>query len=127
MKKYLAILMMAVMPLFVFQSCGSDDHSDLDDGAAVAGVYTGKLLYGTTVVEDAYVVHINRVSSSVVSVSADFLSGSMNFNVEKVKDNIYNLISETSYGINIVVSGSTLTINYQTKSDYIFTFQGVKD
>ncbi len=109
-----------------FVACQKGDTNDGDLAGKVSGTYTGKLKYGTEVVEDAYVVNISKVSSSVVSVSADFLNGSAKFNVEK-SSNGFNLISETIYNINISIYEKTVTINYKTEGGYMLTFQGTRD
>lgn len=126
MKKLLSYAVLACFAVLSVLACSKDDSVPTDDSSAVAGVYTGKLLYGTDVIEDAYVVSINKISSNVVSVSADFLDGSMNFNVQKTSSG-YNLVSETIYNIQMTVSGKTLTVNYQTTGGYMFTFQGIRD
>jgi rhs element vgr protein len=107
-------------------SCSKDIDSPSDDSAAVAGVYTGQLMYGTEVTEDAYVVSVTKISSNVVSVHADFFDGSVNFNVQKTASG-YNLVSSTVYNIQITVYGNMMTINYTTTGGYMLTFQGKRD
>lgn len=125
MRKWLWYAVLACATMLSVLACTKDSEYS-DDASAVAGVYTGKLLYGTSVVEDAYVISVGRISSSVVSVTADFLNGSMNFNVQKTSSG-YNLVSETIANIQMTVSGKALTVNYQTTGGYMFTFQGTRD
>ena len=123
--KKLFVVLMAIVTLLTVASCKKDEEVT-DYGTAVAGVYTGKLMYGTQTVEDAYVVTITRISSTVVSMYANFLNGSANFNVSK-NGSVYSLVSETEYNITSTVSGNQLTVSYLTVGDLMFTFSGKKD
>ena len=135
----MAILIAAVLTLcFTFTSCGKDDEKEndiytgvitgnIDVATAVSGTYTGKRTIGTTVVSDAYIVRISRLTSPSVHVSADFYSsGSANYNVS-LQGNIYVFSNETDPNISITVTGKTLNINYLTVGGYMMTYTGIKD
>lgn len=122
MKKFLSYVALICIAAFSLLSCTKES----DSSSGIEGVYTGQLLYGTEVVEDAYVVSITRVSSEVVSVNAEFFNGSLNFNVQKTA-NGYNLVSSTVYNVQITVYGKMLTINYQSSGGSMLTFQGKRD
>ena len=117
----MAILIAAVLTLcFTFTSCGKDDEKEND-------IYTGVITIGTTVVSDAYIVRISRLTSTSVQVSADFYSsGSANYNVS-LQGNIYVFSNETDPNISITVTGKTLNINYLTVGGYMMTYTGIKD
>lgn len=126
MKKILSVLCLAIA-LVSFNSCNKSDSPESKDyGTAVSGTYTGKLTAGTVVVEDAYVVYIKRISSTVVSMTADFLDGSANFNVEKSGDN-FILSSETVYNITTTVANKSLYVTYKSQSGNLISFTGQKD
>lgn len=123
MKKNLLLILLVALCIPFVSSCHKEE---IDYGSIVSGTYTGKLLYGTETIEDAYVVSVSRVSSTVASVYADFFEGSLSFNIEKGASG-YNLVSETVYNVDITVYGKDITINYKTKGGYMFTFRGSKD
>lgn len=123
MKRFLSKILIAILGITLFAACEKDDS---DFGKEVSGTYTGQLKYGTEIREDAYVVTVSRVSNDVVSMSAKFLDGSKNFNVEKVT-NGYNLYSETVYNFNCTVNKKTITVNYKSNGGQMLTFQGTKD
>lgn len=93
---------------------------------AVAGIYSGKLSYGAEVLQDAYVVRIVKMTSNVVTIYADFLNGSKNYNVVP-RSGIYVISSETDPNITASVSGKSLTISYITSSKLLATFYGERD
>ena len=125
--KKIVVLLLALATILPIASCKKDNTETSDYATAVSGVYTGKLLYGTETVKDAYVVTLSRISSTVVSMSADFLDGDVtNFNVTK-SGNTYSLSSESVYNITTTVSGKQLNISYLTTGGYMFSFSGTKD
>ena len=127
--KYLSMLLIMVAMSVCMVSCGDDDDpaSDSDYGSAVAGVYTGKLTVNNTVVEDAYVVTVTRVSSTVARVSADFYSdGGSNYNIKK-EGGQYLFSSESSSNITISVTGKIIAINFLNGNGSITTFSGNRD
>lgn len=109
-------------------SCSDDDEEPNTDGSgSVAGTYSGKLLYGTETIEDAYVVTIKKVTSSVVTVYADFLDDEgMNCNVSQ-SGGTYTLVNEAQPNISITVYGNTISISYLTAGGWMYTFNGRKD
>ncbi len=112
-----------------FVSCGSDDPEDepvVDYASKVAGKYSGQLKYGDEIVEDVYVVSIEKLTSNTVSMEANFLDEKINFSIEK-SGSQYLLKNSNHVSITSVVSGKSLTINYLTVGGYMFTYIGVKD
>ncbi len=115
----------------VMTSCSDDDDEpQTDNGTAVAGTYSGRLSYGTTIVEDAYIVTISRVTSSVVTVYAGFLDKvydeGLNCNVSQ-SNGTYTLVNEAQPNISITVYGNTINISYLTGGGLMYTFNGQKD
>lgn len=126
--KYLSmILAMLTMSVFMV-SCGNDDDDESKDDLsnAVAGVYSGKLTVNSTVTADAYIVTISKISSTIVSIEADFLSSKTNFNVEK-ESGQYSLTSKTVSGITISVTGKTISISFLNKAGTMTTYIGTRD
>lgn len=109
-------------------SCGDDDDdSDADLSGQVAGVYTGKLTVDNTVIKDAYVVTVTKISSTVVKVSADFYNeGSENYNVVN-SNGQYLFTSDSSSGINITVTGKSMTASFLNQNNNMTVFNGKKD
>lgn len=125
--KYFSLLLAMVAMSMCMVSCGDDDSAASDYAAQVAGVYTGQLTTNGTVVEDAYVVNVAKISSTVVQVSANFFStGSENYNVSYVNGQ-YEFTSESSVNITIRVNGKTMNISYLTNGGYIMNFTGTRD
>ena len=123
MKKLLATIGLMASLLLIGCQTKEQTQSAAD---AVAGIYSGKLSYGTDVLQDAYVVRVVKVTSSVVTIYADFMSGSKNYNVE-LRNGIYIINSETDPNITASVSGKTLSISYITNSKILATFYGNRD
>lgn len=91
--KLMAMLLMIVTMSVPMTSCGSDDDDDPKDPASkITGVYTGKLVSDGYVIDDAYAVTVERVSTSVVLVTAPdiFSTTTRNYNVE-YNNGIYTL------------------------------------
>lgn len=124
----LMVLFVMVSISTAFVGCSSDDDETPSDYASkVAGVYTGKLTVNGTIVEDAYVVAITKISSTVVSVSAEFYNeGIRNYNVN-YSNGQYLLTSETSTNINISITGKSMTISFLNNNGSITNFNGTKD
>ena len=127
--KFIGFLMMMLAMSLSFVSCGGDDEKEnvTDNAGAVAGIYTGKLKVGSSIVEDAYVVTITRISSTVVKVTADFYNGgNANYNVSK-EGAQYIFSSESSSGINISVTGKAITMSFLNQGNTMTTFTGSRD
>lgn len=125
--KFLAMLLAVVSMSICMASCSDDDDAASDYASQVSGVYTGQLITNGTVVEDAYVVYVTKISSTVVQVSADFFSnGSENYNVS-YENGQYEFTSESSVNITIRVNGKTMNISYLTNGGYIMNFTGTRD
>lgn len=127
--KYLSMMLIMVAMSVCMTSCGDDDDDDpvTDYAGQVAGVYTGKLTVNNTVIEDAYVVTVSKISSTVVSVMAEFYDkGVENYNV-KYSSGQYLFTSETSSNITISVTAKTMTISFLNANGSITTFNGKRD
>ncbi|MBR2006808.1 MAG: type IV secretion protein Rhs [Alistipes sp.] len=126
--KFLLTLAFAVISCVSFVSCSDDDDDNLNQDMAsqVAGVYTGKLTVNDEVIEDAYVVTVTRISSSVVSVSAKFLNESENYNIV-YENGQYKFKSATINNINIVVTGKNINVSYLTNGGWMANFFGTRD
>lgn len=130
MKKlnYLFMLLTLFFSVGAMTSCSDDDDEpQLDAADAVAGKYSGRLTYGTTLVEDAYVVEIHKETSSIVSVDADFMGDNdARYTVSKT-GNTYTIQNELDPNISITVYGNSLTLTYLTVGGRMYSFTGVKD
>lgn len=126
--KYLSMMLMTLVMSVCMVSCGDDDdNSDADLSGQVAGVYTGKLTVDNTVIKDAYVVTVTKISSTVVKVSADFYNeGSENYNVVN-SNGQYLFTSDSSSGINITVTGKSMTASFLNQNNNMTVFNGKKD
>lgn len=126
--KYLIAMVAMMMCVCTFTSCGHKEDVPTDCASAVKGVYTGKLTIDNVVIEDAYVVYVSKISSTVVNVQADFYGDddSENFNVV-YENGQYLFLSETSANINITVTGKNMNLNYLNTGGYIVHFSGVRD
>lgn len=122
------MMLLIVMSMGVFAGCSDDkDEPELDAASAVMGIYTGKLRVDNAVIEDAYVVTVTKITSSVVRVSAAFYSdGGANYNV-KIEGSQYIFSSESSSGININVLGKSMTLTFLNNGGTMTTFTGIKD
>ena len=87
--KFLPMLLITLAMSICMVSCSDDDDKDpanQDYAEQVSGVYTGQLSVNNTVIQDAYVVRVSRISSTVVQVSAEFFEdGHENYNVSYEK------------------------------------------
>lgn len=129
MKKYIKLFTMLLFAVtsLAATSCSDSDEGNIDLASQVAGVYTGKLMINNAVVEDAYAVYINKVSTTVVAFSAPFMSsGSTNFNVVQSGPQLL-LKSETEYNINITITGKSIVISYLSQSGSIVNYNGTRD
>lgn len=127
--KYASMLLIMVTMCIGMVGCSKESEPEVstDYAATVAGVYTGKLSVNGSVIEDAYVVRVDRISSTVVRVSAEFYSsGYENYNVSYVNGQ-YLFESESSFNITIAVTGKAMNINFLNGAGNITTFIGSKD
>lgn len=127
--KYASLLLIMVAMCIGMTACSEENEPEVstDYAGAVAGVYTGKLSVNSTVIEDAYVVRVDRISSTVARVSADFYSsGYENYNISYVNGQ-YLFGSESSVNITIAVTGKAMNINFLNGAGNITTFVGSKD
>ena len=126
--KYVSMLLIMLTMSISMISCGSDNDDPTNDYAsAIAGVYTGKLTVNNTVIEDAYVVRVDKISSTVVCVSANFYPhGSENYNVS-YENGQYMFESESSVNITITVTGKAMNVSFLNGAGNITTFNGSRD
>lgn len=133
----LFVLMCVVLLTAVpFSSCSDNDGEEEVIGVTpadlISGVYSGRRMVGTTVVSDAYIVEIKKITGTTVSLKADFYvsdtnpEGIMNFNVTKQGEQ-YVLENATESMINIIISGNSISITYLTNGDYMMSYYGTKD
>lgn len=129
--RFWAMLIAFIGMGMTFTSCSDDEKDDdlynsSDYGAAVAGVYAGKLTSGGYVIDDAYIVTITRISNTVVKMNADFFDNSVNFNVSYA-NGIYNLTNADYSDENITVLNKTLSIVFRNAAGSNTMFNGVRD
>lgn len=129
--KYFSTLIMLIFISVSIVSCGKDEENNdpsISTADAVAGVYTGQLSYNGEIVEDAYVVTVTKISSSVVHLNANFYgnSGGENFNVV-YSNGQYIISSATAYNITITITGKIMTLSYLTQGGLLYDFRGSKD
>jgi len=133
--KFLGWMFISLLASVSLTSCSDDDDEpepqpvveSVDMASAIEGVYSGQRKVGTSVVDDAYIVRVVKLTSTTVRVEADFYGddGGENFNVTKQGDQ-YVLINETSQGISITITGKTISINYLTNGGYMMSYVGIK-
>ena len=137
--KSLSMMLFMVIASVCMSSCSDDDDTPTDFAEAVSGVYTGKLSVNNSVIEDAYIVTIRKISSTVVHVAAKFYIPSdedkTDENANKYGEN-YNITyeggqylfkSESSQNINITVTGKSISISYMNNAGSMTTYIGMKD
>lgn len=126
--KKLLLALMTFVFAFTFSACHDDPDPEptYDYASKVSGVYIGKLSSGGQVIEDVYVVSIDRITNVAVSVNADFFNSSTNFNVT-YSNGIYTLSSGNYNNITITVQNKTLTINFLNAYGTMTTFYGIRD
>lgn len=91
----------------------------------VAGTYSGRLTMGETVIEDAYIIMIQRLTDTTVKVTADFFSSPYNFTLSRSGNQIaFNNASLN--GINMYVMGNTLVVNFANAAGSMTTYTGTK-
>jgi len=91
----------------------------------VCGTYSGKLMSGTTVVKDAYIVTIEKLTDNTVCVKASFFGESThNFNLVQSNNQI-SFNNEMIVGFNMIYNNGSLNINYQSKSGML-TYTGTR-
>ncbi len=136
--KLTSVLLVAMVVGFTFGSCKEDEDEDLkptsqqtvtsqDPSDAVAGTYAGKMTIGGTVTNDAYVVTLQRQTSTTVTMQAKFLGDDpAAFVVEEAKAGGYELKNSSWGNLTAYVNGKTLTVNYLTQGGYLASYVGTK-
>ncbi len=92
----------------------------------VKGVYSGRLMNGTEIVQDAYIVTITKLTDKTVEVKAGFFGDEpMNFNLEKDGNQIVFTNALLS-GFSMVYVEGTLMINYSNSYYGMLTYTGTR-
>lgn len=124
--KFLGWMFVVLLTSVSFASCSDDDdEGDLAD--IVAGTYAGKLESGGNSVDDAYLVTLTRVTSTVVKVSAGFFDEEPAFNVENTGGQ-YKLVNTSNYS-NVtmyVTSNGVLNISFVNGNRTMTVYSGTK-
>lgn len=131
--KCVSVLLMVLAMGLV--SCGSDssDDSGKDDNPVVtladrvAGTYSGRLMLGTDVREDAYIVTVTKLTDNTVKVAARFFgdAGSENFNLSESSNQIV-FTNSTISNFSMYVTGNSMVINYLSNGGNMLTYTGTK-
>ncbi|MBO5399236.1 MAG: type IV secretion protein Rhs [Alistipes sp.] len=127
--KFLLILATALFSCSSFMGCEKDNDGTAsgDFASQIEGVYSGQLMLNNNVLQDAYIVTVRRIKSTVVEVYADFYSdGSENYNVEYINGQ-YHLKSETSGSVTITVVGKNINISFLNSNKSMTTYFGTRD
>ncbi len=132
MKKTFKFLSWFFVILFAvaFTSCKDDEPAPVELSEAVSGTYVGKLKSGDYSINDAYVVTITKLTSTAVTLKADFLDDDDDnegvFNVEQ-SGSQYILSNSSSYSsMSVFVAGNTLTVSFANYAGGMTTFVGNK-
>ena len=93
---------------------------------SIYGVYTGRLMHGTELLEDNYIVTINKLTGTMVEVIAGFFGDApINFNLSKDGDQIIFsniLVPECS----MYYIDGTLNIMYLYREDILLSYTGTR-
>lgn len=126
MKKALKIfgLLTMLLVLMPLTSCKDDDKPDTNYAQAIAGTYTGTLSSEGYVISDTYVVRLERISDTMVTMYANFLSDDYdNFNVS-CENKVYSLKSANHSNITITISNKQMTITFLNNAGTTTVFSG---
>ena len=92
----------------------------------VEGVYSGRLMLGETVMEDAYIVKIIKQTDTTVSVDAPFFGGeTYNFNLSENGNQIL-FSNSTMQNFSMSVMGNQVSISYLSSGGNMLTYSGTK-
>ena len=92
----------------------------------VKGTYAGRLMNGTEIVQDAYIVTINKLTDTTVEVQAGFFGDeSINFNLSEDGNQIV-FTNALLTGFSMVYIDGTLMINYSNSYYGMLTYTGVR-
>ena len=122
------MMLLVSTPAFVSCSSDKDDEPEQNYAAYIVGVYTGSLTSGNEVLDDAYVVKIDRISDKMVSMEAKFFPDDepVNFNVS-YNNKVYTLSTSNIHNMTVTVTGKTLLISYLNNEGSQTTFSGSRD
>ena len=131
--KYVSILLMVLTVGLV--SCGSDDSGNSGTDAnpvvtladRVTGTYSGRLMLGGEVRQDAYIVTVTKLTDKTVKVSAKFFGdkGEENFNLSESSNQIL-FTNSTISNFSMYVTGNSMVINYLSNGGNMLTYTGTK-
>ncbi len=131
--KYVSILLMVLTVGLV--SCGSDDSGNSGTDAnpvvtladRVTGTYSGRLMLGGEVRQDAYIVTVTKLTDKTVKVSANFFGdkGEENFNLSESSNQIL-FTNSTISNFSMYVTGNSMVINYLSNGGNMLTYTGTK-
>ena len=92
----------------------------------VEGIYSGRLMLGETVMEDAYIVKIFKQTDNTVTVEAPFFGGdTYNFNLTENGNQIL-FSNSTIQNYSMSVMGNQVSISYLSNGGNMLTYNGTK-
>ena len=105
----------------VYQSAKNQSLAD-----RVEGVYSGRLMLGETVMEDAYIIKIIKQTDTTVTVDAPFFGGdTYNFNLSENGSQIM-FSNSTIQNFSMSVMGNQVSISYLSSGGNMLTYSGIK-
>ena len=107
-------------------SCGGDDDDNQNYGKDVEGQYVGELSSEGVVIDDTYVIKLNRISDNLVEMEAAFLAdGSDNFNVS-LDNGVYTLSTIKHSNMSVMVTRGNLRITFLNNAGTTTSFSGTR-
>lgn len=123
-KFFLTMVLFLASPMLV--SCGGDDDDNQNYGKDVEGQYVGELSSEGVVIDDTYVIKLNRISDNLVEMEAAFLAdGSDNFNVS-LDNGVYTLSTIKHSNMSVMVTRGNLRITFLNKAGTTTSFSGTR-
>ena len=123
-KFFLTMVLFLASPMLV--SCGGDDDDNQNYGKDVEGQYVGELSSEGVVIDDTYVIKLNRVSDNLVEMEAAFLAdGSDNFNVS-LDNGVYTLSTIKHSNMSVMVTRGNLRITFLNNAGTTTSFSGTR-
>lgn len=123
-KFFLTMVLFLASPMLV--SCGGDDDDNQNYGQDVEGQYVGELSSEGVVIDDTYVIKLNRISDNLVEMEAAFLAdGSDNFNVS-LDNGVYTLSTIKHSNMSVMVTRGNLRITFLNNAGTTTSFSGTR-
>lgn len=123
-KFFLTMVLFLASPMLV--SCGGDDDDNQNYGKDVEGQYVGELSSEGVVIDDTYVIKLNRISDNLVEMEAAFLAdGSDNFNVS-LDNGVYTLSTIKHSNMSVMVTRGNLRITFLNNAGTTTSFSGTR-